>query len=158
MEWIFGAFLVVSMLHMGEEYFYPGGFMDVMKRLNPRFAPAVTVPMAVVINGLQLVLCIVAVVVGKGAPVFNMSVAGLLLINGIVHVMACLRVRGYAPGVVSGVLLYIPLAAYGYVLFIGSGRLTMNQAIFTGVLGLLYQAVPIGYLVAMSPMMRSRKG
>jgi hypothetical protein len=57
MEWIFGAFLIASVLHMGEEYFYPGGFMDIMKRINPKFAPLVTAPIPVIINGLQLLLC-----------------------------------------------------------------------------------------------------
>lgn len=147
MGWIFSAFMVVSIIHMVEEYVYPGGFMDVMRRLNPGFAPAVTVPMALVINGLQLLLCVLAILVGTGAPIFSMSVAGLLLINGLIYVGASFRVRGYAPGVISGVLLYIPLAVYGYVQFIQSGRLTPNQAIFTAVLGLLYQAVPITYLV-----------
>ncbi len=154
MEWIFSAFLVVSMIHMGEEYFYPGGFMDVMKRLNPRFAPAVSVPMAVVINGLQLVLCAVAAVARETAPVLSMSVGGLLLINGIIHIMACIRVRRYVPGVISGVLLYIPLSAYGYILSIGSGALSVSQAILTGVLGLLYQVVPVGYLAVASQLGR----
>jgi hypothetical protein len=30
MEWVFTAFLIVSIFHMGEEYFYPGGFMDLL--------------------------------------------------------------------------------------------------------------------------------
>ena len=38
MNWIFGAFLGASLFHMGEEYFYPGGFMGFMKRLNPKFS------------------------------------------------------------------------------------------------------------------------
>ncbi len=46
MDWIFGAFLIASMLRMAEEYFYPGGSMDIMKHLNPRFSPFVTVSMA----------------------------------------------------------------------------------------------------------------
>ena len=150
MAWIFGAFLVVSMLHMGEEYFYPGGFMNVMKRLNPKFAPLVTVPMAVVINGLQLVLCLVAIAVGKTALVFSMSIAGLLFINGLTHILGCVRVRGYVPGVITGVLLYIPLSTYAYYIVVSSGQLTPTGVIVTGVLGLLYQAVPISYFVVAS--------
>jgi hypothetical protein len=150
MEWIFSAFLVVSMIHMGEEYFYPGGFMDIMKRLHPRFAPLVTVPMAVIINGLQLLLCLVAIAVGKNALVFSMSVAGLLFINGLMHIIGCVRIKGYVPGVITGGLLYIPLSVYAYDLFISSGQLTLNGVIVTGVLGILYQAVPISYFVLAS--------
>jgi len=110
MDWIFGAFLVASMIHMIEEYFYPGGFMGVMKRLNPRFAPLVTAPMAIVINGLQLLLCAVTILVGRNLLAFSMSVAALLFINAFAHMMASLLSKGYAPGVVTGVLLYLPLS------------------------------------------------
>lgn len=155
MDWIFGAFLVVSMIHMGEEYFYPGGFMRVMKRFNPKFAPLVTVPMAVIINGLQLLLCVVAIAVGTNVLAFSMSVAALLFINGLMHIIGCVRVKGYAPGVITGVLLYMPLSVYAYYLFASSGQLTLNEAIFTGVLGLLYQAVSISYLVLANAMRRA---
>lgn len=143
------------MIHMGEEYFYPGGFMDVMKRLNPRFAPLVTAPMAVIINGLQVLLCIVAIAVGKNALAFSMSVATLLFINGLAHIMGCVRVKGYAPGVITGFLLYMPLSVYAYYTFISSGRLTLNGVIVTAVLGILYQAVPVGYFVLASAIRRA---
>jgi Protein of unknown function with HXXEE motif len=155
MGWIFSAFLFVSMIHMVEEYFYPGGFMDTIKRLNSRFARLVTVPMAVIINGLQLLLCIVAIVVWKSALIFSMSVAGLLFFNGLMHIMGSIRAKGYAPGIVSGVLLYIPLSAYAYSFFIGSGQLTPIGLVITGLLGLFYQAVPIGYFVLASAMRRA---
>jgi len=155
MEWIFSAFLVVSMIHIGEEYFYPGGFMDVMKRLNPKFAPLVTAPMAVIINVLQLLLCVVAIAVGKNVLAFSMSVAGLLFINGLMHIIGCVRVKGYAPGAITGVLLYMPLSVYAYYLFISSGQLPLNGVLVTGVLGLLYQAVPISYFVLASAIRRA---
>jgi hypothetical protein len=154
MGWIFVAFFVVSVMHMGEEYFYPGGFMGIMKRLNPRFAPFVTVPMAVIINGLQLLLCIGAIAAGKSALTFSMSIAGLLLTNGLVHILGCFRVKGYAPGVVTGVLLYIPLSLYAYYIFVSSGQLTPNRVIATVMLGLLYHAVPITYLAVASASRR----
>ncbi len=59
--WIFWAFLGASVLHMTEEYFWPGGFMQLLKRMNPRFAPLVTVRMAVILNGMQLLLCGMAI-------------------------------------------------------------------------------------------------
>jgi hypothetical protein len=139
---------------MLEEYFYPGGFMDVMKRLNPKFAPLVTVPMAVIINGLQLLLCICAIVIGPKVLAFSMSIAALLFINGLIHIAGCLKAKGYAPGVITGVLLYIPFSLYAYYVFVGSGRLTPNQVIVTGTVGLLYQAVPISYLALASAIRR----
>jgi hypothetical protein len=155
MNWIFGAFLGASLLHMGEEYFYPGGFMDFMKHLNSKFASLVTKPMAIVVNGLQLLLCIVVMIVGKSALVFGLSVAALLFINGLAHILGCIKAKGYSPGVITGILLYIPLAIYAYFLAIGSGLLNASGIFATGVLGLLYQAVPLGYFVLASAMKRT---
>jgi len=152
MDWIFGAFLIASILHMVEEYFYPGGFMDVMKRLNPRFAPFVTTPMAVVINGLQLLLCVVAIMVGTNTPTFGMSVAALLCINGWAHILGSIRTKDYVPGVITGTALYLPISIYAYYFFIGSGQLTANQILATVILGLLYQAVPLGYFLVASSL------
>lgn len=145
MDWIFIGFLVASILHMGEEYLYPGGFMDFMKRLNPRIAPQITTPAAVIINGLQLLLCLIAVIVGKSQPQFSLSVAALLIINGFIHMGGCIRVKGYAPGVVTGVFLYLPLSLYAYYLFISAGRLSGRGVLITAALGLLYQMVPLMY-------------
>jgi len=84
-----------------------------------------------------------------------MSVAALLFINGLMHILGCVRVKGYAPGVISGVLLYMPLSLYAYYLSIRSGQLTTNGVIFTAVLGLLYQAVPISYFLLASATRRA---
>jgi hypothetical protein len=150
MEWIFIAFLAGSLIHMGEEYFYPGGFMQVLKRLNPKFAPLVTAPMAVIVNGLQLLLCFAAITAGKSELTFSMSVAALLFINGLMHIVGCIRLQEYAPGVITGVALYMPLSAYAYHLAISSGQLTLHGVVITGILGLLYQAVPLSYFVVAS--------
>ncbi len=64
--------------------------------------------------------------------------------------MGCIRTKGYAPGVITGVLLYMPLSVYAYYLSIHSGQLTLNGVIATSILGLLYQAIPISYLVLAS--------
>ncbi len=146
MDWIFSAFLVASILHVGEEYFYPGGFMDFMKRFNPAFAPLVTARMAIIVNGLQLVLCVIAMIVGRSALVFSMSAAGLLFINGIIHIGGCIREKGYAPGVVTAVLIYLPLSLYAYSYFLNSGQLSLNGLLVSGGLAVLYQIVPIAYL------------
>jgi hypothetical protein len=145
-NWIFVAFLITSLLHMVEEYFYPGGFIDIMKRFNPKFAPYVTISMAVVINGLQLLLCGIAIVVGRSVPIFGMSVAALLILNGLTHVAACVSTRRYVPGVATGLALYIPVSVYAYYLYIGPGIAAAGDVTISGALGLLYQVVPVAYL------------
>jgi hypothetical protein len=155
-NWVFPAFLAASALHMLEEYFLPGGFLDFMRRVNPRLARLITARMAVAINALQLLLCAIGIVVGTDLLVLSMSVAGLLAINGVVHIGASLRARRYAPGLVTGLLLYLPLSGYAYVGFVAGGRMDAGTVVATVALGLLYQAVPALYLalasrIAMKP-------
>ncbi len=153
MDWIFGAFLGVSLVHIGEEYFYPGGFLEFMKRLNPRLAPQATPMLAMIINGLQLLLCILAWVVNKNNLVFSLSIAGLFFVNSLMHIMGSVRLRGYTPGLATGVLLYLPLSVYAYSIFLSAGQLTLFESIVTLILGALYQAIPIAYL-ALSSLMK----
>ncbi len=153
MNWIFSAFVVAAVIHVLEEYACPGGFSDWMRRLNPRFAPWITARFAVIINGLFLLLCVMGAVVASKSLVFSLSVASLLFFNGLTHLAGTIRAKRYAPGVVSGVLLYVPLSLYAFYLFASAGRLTLAGSAIAGLVGVLYQAVPIGYL-GLSSMVR----
>ncbi len=158
MTWIFVGFLIASMLHMVEEYFFPGGFMAVMKRMNPIFAPFVNVPAAIVINGLQLVLCIIVVFVGRSNLAFSLSAASLLFINGLAHLGGSIRLKGYVPGVITGSVLYLPLSVYAFYYFMTSGELRMLDAITAAWLGMLYQIVPLAYFLVMKLLSRRKQG
>ena len=146
MSWIFSAFVVAAVIHVLEEYAYPGGFLDWMKSMNPRFTPWITTKFAVIINGLFLLLCAMGTVVASRSLVFSLSVASLLFFNGLIHLAGTIRTKRYAPGVISGVLLYMPLSLYAVYLLAGTGRLTLAGGVMAGLLGVLYQAIPIGYL------------
>ena len=156
MTWLFAGFLIASMLHMVEEFFFPGGFMAVMKRMNPAFASFVNVPAAIVINGLQLLLCIIVIFVGVNNLAFSLSAAVLLFINGLMHLGGAIRLKGYAPGVITGSVLYIPLSVYSFYYFAASGQLNAGDAAIAGVLGILYQLVPLIYFLAMHLLSRHK--
>jgi hypothetical protein len=133
-------------LHVLEEYFYPGGFPDFMKESSPIFAPFVTTSFAILINGLFLILCILGAIFGKRALVFSLSIGSLLVFNGLTHFGGSLRAHRYAPGLISGLLLYLPLGLTAYVLFLRSGQLSVPQALLSVALGFAYQIIPVGYL------------
>jgi hypothetical protein len=146
MDWVFRAFVGAAIIHVLEEYAFPGGFSDWMRRLNPRFAPWITARFAVIINGLFLLLCVMGALVASRSLVFSLSVASLLFLNGLTHLAGAIRAKRYAPGVISGVLLYLPLSLYAVYLSAAAGKLTLAGGAMAGLLGVLYQAVPIGYL------------
>jgi hypothetical protein len=146
MNWIFYLFPIAGILHVLEEFVYPGGFTAFMKKMAPWFAPFVTPAFGIVINGLFLFLTILAALLGRAIPVFGLSVAALLGINGLTHTLGALRVRRYAPGLLTGILLYPPLAILAYSWFLLSGGVSIGQGVGSLVLGAAYQLVPILYL------------
>ncbi len=133
---------------MVEEYVYPGGFTEFMKRFNPKFAPFISLPVVIAINGLQVLACISAIVVGRSSLAFSMSVASLLFINGLIHVGGCIRSKGYVPGVITGMFLYIPLSSFAYFYYLDSGEMALQSLFVSVVLGLFYQTFPPGYFMA----------
>lgn len=146
MNWISYVLVGAAILHVLEEYVYPGGFPAFMKKMAPALAPSVTPSFAVVVNGLFLLLCIAAALVGQRVPVFRLSIASLCGLNGLTHVLGTIRARQYAPGVLTGVLLYLPLAVLSYYLSVRSGEISIWQGVGSVLLGMVYQAVPISAL------------
>jgi hypothetical protein len=146
----FALWLVVAaaVCHVVEEYVFPGGFLDSMRRTAPALAFAVNVPMAVVINGLMFVGLVAAAVVGPRAPVFALSGAALGAANGWGHIAGTLRGRRYVPGAVTGLLLYQPVAALAYLEFGRAGLLSPTVLVASLLLGAGYHAVPLAYLAA----------
>jgi len=156
MTWIRFALLAAAVLHVLEEYARPGGFPAFMRGMAPRFAASITTPFAVVINGAFLLVCALAVILGPAAPVLGLSVAALLIVNGLTHIGGGIRARRYAPGVVTGVLLYLPLGAYAFCAALTSGWATPRQALMAGLLGLAYAAVPLVWL-GLASLSRQRR-
>ena len=109
-SWIFPSLFVAALLHVVEEYYVPGGFLEFVRRFGTRMAEQLTVPVAVVVNGLFLVLALLAALLWRGYPVLSLSIAGLLLVNALIHVAGSLRAKAYAPGLVTAVILYVPLS------------------------------------------------
>lgn len=154
MDWVFGAVVGAAVVHIFEEYVYPGGFSDVLKRLNPKSAHLVTPGFNVIVNGLFLLLCVTGAIVGRKNLVFSLSVASLLFVNASMHIQGTIRAKRYYPGVISGMLLYMPLSIYAYYLFATSRQLTLLEGILSGLLGILYMAVPVTYIVFPRAVMR----
>ena len=155
-NWILWAFVGAAVIHVVEEFGYPGGFLETMRRFSPRFAPSVTTRLAVIVNGLFLLLCVAGAIVGDRSPFLGLSIASLLLFNSLMHIGGSIKARGYAPGLASGILLYLPLSLYAVYLLIASGRLTLTEGIAAGLLGALYQAVPLGCLALSATQQRLR--
>ena len=143
MSLVFWIFVLASLVHVGEEYFFPGGFLQSVQRLNLRYAAFFTVPFAIAVNTAFILLVLAGALVGERSLVFSLSIAALLLINGIAHLTGTIITRHYQPGVISGLLLYMPLSVTAFFLYFSTDRIEVEGILFAGLLGLLYQLIPL---------------
>lgn len=117
---------VALFVHVVEEWF--GGFPEwTIHIMGDPIAPE----RFLLINGIGLVLfsgCALTAVRDREAAWLGVVMAGLLGLNALLHVGGSLIYGGYAPGVVTGVVLYVPLS--GLVLWQSRGQ--MPERVFAG--------------------------
>ena len=146
-NWIFAALVVAAVVHILEEYVYPGGFAGALERLLPRATALFTLKFHLAVNGLLVLLCLLSAFIGKANLVLSLSVFSLVFTNAVLHVRGAIVTKRYYPGVISGVLIYIPLAVYAYFVFLSSRQITWLQAGLSFLLGMLYMGVLMAYVL-----------
>jgi hypothetical protein len=139
-DWVFAALMGAAIVHVFEEYVYPGGFADALRRLLPRATHLFTRKFHGVVNGLLFVLCLAGAFIGRSNLVLSLSVFGLVFANAVLHIRGAIVTKRYYPGVISGALIYIPLAVYAYAVFLSLRELTWLQGGLSFLLGVLYMA------------------
>jgi len=107
--------LVAIAAHVFEEFVWPGGFAEWYRHYPPGRTAKVSTRFLVIVNIVFVALALVPPLFGattKGYA-YWLVVAAIAGANGLFHLVATVRARKYSPGVVTGVLLYIPLAIVG---------------------------------------------
>jgi hypothetical protein len=145
--WVFAALPGAAAVHIFKEYVYPGGFPDALRKLLPRATPLLTPKFHLSVNGLFFLLCLSSAFIGKSNLVLSLSVFGLVFANAVLHIRGAIITKRYYPGVISGALIYIPLAVYAYSVFLSSHELTWLQASFSFLLGVLYMGLLMVYVL-----------
>lgn len=136
MNWLPWAPLAAAILHMSEEFIYPGRFAEWYRRYRAN-ASRITSRFLVIINALLLIACVDVGILGRttAGAVYWLIIAALLCSNGIWHAWASCKSRSYSPGVVTGVTIYVPLALYGYGHFLRSGAVSIGTALVAVIAG-----------------------
>lgn len=146
-HWLAWSLTFAALIHIFEEFVWPGGFKAWWLSLHPEITKSVTTPFLVGINALLVVMCVLiafAVQAPRGNGVAAwLTFAALLAANGVFHVAAATRTRRYSPGMISGVALYLPLAVYGYFYFLRNGRASWLTAIISALLGSSYYFIAL---------------
>jgi hypothetical protein len=132
--------LIAVAAHLVEEFVWPGGFPEWYRRYHPERAGSVTTRLLVVVNVVLVVLALLPPILGATARgiAFWLVVAGIGVANAAFHIWATVTRRAYSPGVVTGTLLYVPLAIYGTWVFILMGRAPLATGIQALAWGIAY--------------------
>ena len=152
--WLWWAPLGAAVLHIGEEFVYPGGFASWDREYRPSIRSSITPGLHMFVNALLLVACVsvgisgmpgAGMVVGgvrlRSAVPASLSVPGwlapvaLLFSNAVFHLVGTYQMKRLSPGVRTGLLLYVPLALVGYWHFIRAGQVSVIAAAVSASLG-----------------------
>jgi hypothetical protein len=140
MDGLMWAPFIAACVHITEEFFIPGGFEKWYRSYRPD-PSRITRRFLAIVNGLLLVVCVNIAFLGR-IPLgiaYWLAISALLFSNGIWHAWASYKSRSYSPGVVTGMGIYVPLGAYGYVYFVGTGAVSIGTAAIAGLIGGSYQ-------------------
>jgi hypothetical protein len=126
---------------MVEEFVYPGGFPAWFRRYRPEGAPGITVPKLAVINGLLLLFCLgAAITTDVEVRVAEwLIVTALFLGNALFHARATAVTGRYSPGLYTSVLVYVPLAVFGYAHHLAAGAVSPGRAASAFVIGMSFE-------------------
>ena len=133
------------LLHLLEEFVWPGGFAKWYRWYRPERAASVTTGFLVRINALFVAMALVAGALGfrpYGVAIW-LVVASIAAANGAFHLWAMIKTRRYSPGVITGCTIYLPLAVFGFTYFWRTGLAstpTIVQAALVGPAYNLYAA------------------
>ena len=134
------------MLHVTEEFMFPGGFQEWYARLvPPKTAKGINSGYIVWINALMIGICVLPFYLGNTLPGFSIwyyavAAAGT---NGCFHIWGVAKLKVYSPGVITGTLLYLPLFIIGTLYFLDSGELPIYRMIIGIVAGTGYHVISV---------------
>lgn len=133
---------VAIMLHVTEEFLYPGGFIDWYKELVPPQTKGIRPGYLVWINTLMIGVCVLPIYffdTERGKSIW-FCVAAIAAINAFFHIYGVFKLKKYSPGVITGVLLYLPIFAFGSQILIEKENFPITKVV-------LFLAIAIGYHV-----------
>jgi hypothetical protein len=146
-NYLFIGLLIAAAIHIFEEYIFPGGFTAAFSNLIPSASHLFTVNFHIVVNGVFILICILATIIGKANLIISFSAFGLIFTNAILHIRGAIVQKGYYPGVLSAIFIYIPMAIYAFLYMITSKQLTWVQAGLSFLMGVMYMGALMVYVL-----------
>ncbi|MEM0951084.1 MAG: HXXEE domain-containing protein [Cyanobacteria bacterium P01_H01_bin.74] len=115
---------------------------------DPTVALSTTTDIFVINTGMVWLVSCLAIVQAPKRLFPVLALAALILINGITHIMSGISTFSYNPGLLTAVVLFVPFAAWFYMLLLKAGAITRNNAILSLIWAILGHVILIAGLVA----------
>ena len=130
---------VAAILHIVEEFIFPGGFASWYRNYRVSLAASFTSRYFIIVNVILVVLCTLPLLLDvlTGIALW-LSMAAVVFFNSFFHIWSTFKTRRYSPGVVTSLVLYIPLPVYGFWYFLSSGSTSIEQAGTSCTVGIVY--------------------
>jgi hypothetical protein len=155
---IFAALLVIYMLHQTEEHLWPGGFRQFTNahvfESGRDDWPVDAGGVALVNIGYVWLPVVAAALFPQALRWVGLAWIGLTLINAITHIVTSIRFRGYNPGLVTAIVLFVPFTVWALLHEAGRGLLSDADIGLIVLLGLLLH-IPVAALFVV-PYLRKR--
>ncbi|EKF23675.1 hypothetical protein C731_2299 [Mycolicibacterium hassiacum DSM 44199] len=129
MSWMFAfAYLIHNFEEygidaVGRRFAFPGSMCELFGYGTPAECPIGLEFFAAVNVPLFWVALPVAAAGSRCHPAVGMTGLGIVFTNAMTHIGAAIIHRGYNPGLLTAVVVFLPLAAWAAHAFFGSGRL-----------------------------------
>jgi hypothetical protein len=137
MQGLYWALVAAAVLHVAEETCFD--WVGWAKR----FVKGVTWRQFVFINALFLLLMAAGAFMATRTPAFALSTAALLFINAWFHIGPSVATRTYSPGLVSALLLYLPLPVLAYARSIRLQGTSLREMVLTFLWGAAWMLFPL---------------
>jgi hypothetical protein len=155
---LFAALLVIYFLHQIEEHLWPGGFRQFadahMFHSGNDDWPVDMGGVALVNIGFVWLPVGLAIAFPDALRWVALGWIGLTLINGIIHVVTSIRLRIYNPGLVTGIVLFLPFTIFVLAHEVAHGALSGADVGLIALLGVLLH-LPVAALFVI-PFLRRR--
>ncbi len=154
---VFWGLFIASGAHVVEEYFWPGGFLESAKEIAPEVFEHSSMPIIIGVNTSMILGAFYAALMRKKNPVHGLSMASLLFVNSLLHAGAAIKAKKYVPGLVTGLVLYVPLSIAAFSFYRRALGYKKSAAIRGALQGIALHSIPF-VAFAMRGALEKRSG
>ena len=138
-EFVLWVAVIAYGIHMMEETIYDWhGWVRRVMKLPAEWSEFYLV------NAFVIVLGASCAMIGWRCPAISLSFLGFMLVNAVLlHITPTLATRIFSPGLITAVVLFLPVCAWGYAAASLDGALSLSAVSISLTLGFVMMMVPL---------------